>query len=1160
MHAPLWPEPEENPRVRSLQTGRSPVRPGPDSGQQRQKENTVSSHSHLIHVHLSQPLLPSFGIPRIPSPRLVVCARGMSPYASRDHPITKSILLDRKVEELYPSMLLRFCANIFVACEVPTAAQLFGEPPADNTRLLDMLVHCSLVQTGLALTRRRAGCRLWTALSLCLSACSEWLFPEAVRWRRQNKFVEPLWAASAALRSLLWIAGNARNRWAQKACGLLEEKHRWALWRECRPKDWPAASLQAAVDDLLCLQLQAARLTHGAADLYGAGPHQLAGLYCWLSPSCYYVGVARSERVRQKCSPGVACRWLEHVTGHVRPRFPGSDKLRYRKMRQFSLDRTFFFLCRLGPLPRIRAMETCEIASRRPNANVMGRPPSRGGPVSPARPRKGLPKHLRQGGATQGPFDAPRAAGALAALSARFARPHADGPGAEPHSHCFPVFHRSYVMSARRLLAAQGVQWPVDIFAPPHARLLALWCGTRGACVDWHLLERRWRTPNGAIALSGHLGLLRGSGRKAVAARRVNEALRRRQLPPVHGLAVRVPRPSFLGAVRAILKSAIAGRADWGEAEKRWARTHIRLVAGALPKQRDKWNAVSVSKRMCVSLADTGGARNPDAAAEGRDMFRVDKVWDVPDRPSMEAVMAAVRSCVARACSQLGMPWHDAQCRIPNVVHVLRNHGAYAGERAAWPRTSHEYQAYVSDMCRSTDEVLVPDDKQNKFMWRMPASVYQGLLWRYAVLSPTWSVAAKSAAEANEWCLAVMGQLLSEPMKQFLGFDRYRTVLPYYYATIKSKCFVSGAKVCEKVAHSCVRKIVSCAAWPRRRRWRFLHRGLEHVMRASGGGDEVWSLKDAASTMEVRMAAARVRDGQSICARCHVRKYRVVGLVADAGQFYETVTPQSALSAAHQVLLRCAQTTGKTTVSVARRGRAAFLCGHARVPNDSFYCFEFRDLYLALAACMMLQFCSLGDVVFVMAGLPIGGVLSNIAASYVLGSEERRWTLDVRRRSDLGFTSTSDAWDREVARARYVDDIFWLSGVYCHDCLQEAVCAMYSTSFSVEPLAIVPEWLDLRFDTLTFCWSMADKPMVFAPPWGCGRNFVHGMLSGRLSRWSEVPLHDEAWLTALVSMLLELRRAGWSKGAVRAAIHRVSAKIPRGRFVLLGRAARAVWP
>ena len=42
----------------------------------------------------------------------------------------------------------------------------------------------------------------------------------------------------------------------------------------------------------------------------------------------------------------------------------------------------------------------------------------------------------------------------------------------------------------------------------------------------------------------------------------------------------------------------------------------------------------------------------------------------------------------------------------------------------------------------------------------------------------------------------------------------------------------------------------------------------------------------------------------------------------------------------------------------------------------------------------------------------------------------------------LGFAATTLLWDREVARARYVDDVLWISGVYCQQCLHLALDTM----------------------------------------------------------------------------------------------------------------------
>ena len=61
----------------------------------------------------------------------------------------------------------------------------------------------------------------------------------------------------------------------------------------------------------------------------------------------------------------------------------------------------------------------------------------------------------------------------------------------------------------------------------------------------------------------------------------------------------------------------------------------------------------------------------------------------------------------------------------------------------------------------------------------------------------------------------------------------------------------------KKEKQNCFGKVVSRAAWPMRKRWHCIHRDLEFVMREVGGGDEIWSLREAADT--IAAAASRLR-------------------------------------------------------------------------------------------------------------------------------------------------------------------------------------------------------------------------------------------------------------------------------------------------------------
>ena len=308
------------------------------------------------------------------------------------------------------------------------------------------------------------------------------------------------------------------------------------------------------------------------------------------------------------------------------------------------------------------------------------------------------------------------------------------------------------------------------------------------------------------------------------------------------------------------------------------------------------------------------------------------------------------------------------------------------------------------------------------------------------------------------------------------------------------------------------------------------------------------------------MRKARVHSGRATCARCGCPKPTSVGLVADAGQFFEAVTPAQAVAAAHVVMRRCVEATGKDSVTVKfGRRRVAFIGGSPAAAVAGSCCFAMADLFLAFAACMLTAFCSLGDMVFSLRGLPIGGVLSKIASSCVLGLEEEAWELSPQRRASLGFAATSPCWNQEVARGRYVDDIFWASGVYCHACLCVAVERTYSVKFDVEQQSCVIQWLDIRFDTLRHTWRMKEKAWRISPPWALSDRAAVSLLRGRFSRWAEVPLDDGMWCEALISVLIGFRDSGWVCKRARGVAFRALPAVHPDRRRMLSRAVRAVW-
>ena len=746
-------------------------------------------------------------------------------------------------ESCSADVLVRYCLRVCDACGVPQCSMLCRMPPDTASRCAGLFMKALLTDTYDTLLRRRQGEKAWLAFSCCFHMCSEWLLPAHMKWRRSSSIVEPLWALLTSCRALLWLAGRRNHRWSRQAALLLDERYRWALWREDRPPQWPESERARAISSLVHLQWLTVSGAPNAHETYGATQTDCTALYSWVSHSSYYVGIAHVHRPRQRNAGGIACRWLEHAVLFARRHMQDSGKLRYRIMRRLRLEETFFFVARAGPSARVRAMETLEIASRRPPANLGARDGSDrvAGPNGAGSRRRGRPpKWFRAGRGSRsccrGPFDSAPARLAIA----RGSRAH--GPEGGDRSRALPQgvgergsFQEQYCTTLRRRVAVHGTHGPVDIYNPAWAALFATWCGTQAGLVDWALLERKWQSGCGPASAAPHVGRLQDPGRRLLATRRVNAALRERSLPPVGGTVVRVPRDCMKCVIKRVVLDRAQREFQFNRKERVWFQQHVRFVSMAERKHRDKWNAVAVSKRLQATDVLSGDVSAQVAACGGSGMERIEKLWDVPCRTSRAEDAQSASRCVLDACRRLRFSRNGADVAARRASQELPADPIYRAEQAQWARTARAYADYTSDMQRGEHEALVPDDKENKFMWRMPVGCYLWLLVQYAVLAPSWVLTSMTVDQANTRCWQVLNSLLSPALQRFLGFAKYRHVLPYYYATIKSKCFSAGRKVCSKPLHSCVRKVVSCASWPGRKRWRSSHRALQAVGQAHGG-------------------------------------------------------------------------------------------------------------------------------------------------------------------------------------------------------------------------------------------------------------------------------------------------------------------------------------
>ena len=1058
-----------------------------------------------------------------------------------------------------PRDILMTCLDMCVLSGLDSLASCDLIPlDVDVLACADWVAKKLLLATGQALCLRRPPRCLWFVLLHVFVLCTGWLFPGQNRWRKTSSAVERLWASAAVCRSLLWLSGQHRNSNARKVGQLLEPRFRWVLWRRLRPPGWPKVLLRAAADELLHLQLQAVSHNTHSVDLYGCGSDTPFVLYAWASRCGYYVGIASLQRQTRKATPGPTSRWLEHMCGVLRTHTLESRKLRYRLMRRLRPEETFFLACRLGPETRIRAMENFEIASRRPTCNVVafqGPVATKAVPSKRSRP----PKQLRTCMLDVGPFDCADACVAVEKCASKLRKKQNPSPKQSDEKCSFSSAYWSWV---KKLLVVHGVCGPCDVYDPELSGLLIRWCGCNGSQINWSLVEKKWNVGCGPAAVHSSLQFIKGRVARAVATRAINRELQARNLPKTFGFTCKVPRQSCLQVVRRALVQAVNSDPQWNSDEKGWLLSHVRFVSGAMRTHKSLCKAPAVSRKMCASEVVAQPDHVLSCCDTAKNLDRVEKIWDVPLRPSFKEDVLEVANVVRKSCACLRVDPSIAQTAADKAGNGLPRDPSYSHEQRTFTQTQHAYQAYTHDMKEEDDKVIVPDDKEKKFMWRLPVVCYQWLLLKFACISPAWDLTTLRPEDAESWCQTVFHVLVPDRLKKFLGVNNYSNILPYYYGTVKKKCFAAGQRIghiCQKPLHSCFRKIASCCKWPMRRRWRKIHRSWEVVIRQACPNDEIWSLKEACDTMASRIKTARVTEGRPVCDRCGKTKPVCVALTADAGQFFETVQPQQALAAARKCLSRCARMFGHTTVSIIGPGRTGFLGGSLLAKTPHVVVFAFHELFLAFAACLFVCYVSLGQSVFRLRGLPIGGVLSKIATSLVLGEEEFEWQCASNRRRRLGFSRTCGCWNREVARGRYVDDVLWISGVYCTNCLMHGVQCCYSVPFDLCEAGEHVTWLDLVFHAPRCIWTMKPKNWTLPPSWSVHKGFSHSFLCGRFARFDECKLSTEAWLDAAIAILIGFRSAGWSCCAIKGAIFRATAKRSRFTRTCLLMACKKLW-
>ena len=186
------------------------------------------------------------------------------------------------------------------------------------------------------------------------------------------------------------------------------------------------------------------------------------------------------------------------------------------------------------------------------------------------------------------------------------------------------------------------------------------------------------------------------------------------------------------------------------------------------------------------------------------------------------------------------------------------------------------------------------------------------------------------------------------------------------------------------------------------------------------------------------------------------------------------------------------------------------------------WCLSLEELKKSLGFAMCASITGLGDSVVRMDGLPIGGLLSKVAASVILSQEEREWSETETRRANLGYHKTGRRWSSLACCKRYVDDLLVISEMWCYDCLREMIPHVYTVLFDAEPQVAMVSWLDLRIVLETSEIWAKETTYGISPPFASGFRLLRAFVIGRLKRLEEINPPVEECVRAVCDLLSDV--------------------------------------
>ena len=996
-------------------------------------------------------------------------------------------LSQREMHQHVVSCLMTWCSGLSVPASRTRAWQtaLVAAKPLSATRLLQADVLAAMLHTAAHIAclveSHAVSWEHIQSLGVVSRFLCSWVFPPTLRTKRSTSLAtDVLLLACSSLRLTLLTAWQARGerRKHQRAIKRCLGLHPSVFGAFLDPIGWTQES-KAAFTQFLSLQVHAALCIQPSN----------AVLYQLSSPYFNYVGSTKFDVQRHRCQGSSPVhRAYQHMLEHMHAR-SGQNTASRQHTRKCKLFRNvpladhMFWVLEQGPEAYIRALEDASISCFQQHGNSKSI-----GSVHVQRARRSCASRRNR------------------------KRPRCRRPPANPvHAQAFryDLWHRSrHICQAQCGLESQaqplrqhrdlmfrvgfasgytlGIQHmvlsglgfgPVDIARVDMSAVLTRYIAdSRFVC--WDSLFQRVRVFCSAaivadkdswcaVFLASRVRAMPPGSAKIRATQRVSHLLVSLGLAPLKRICIswpqQIPLRIFHECVRH-MKAQVRHKVK--HVHSTWFASLLQPVRGKNCTFASKWKHIAVAKTFSASYATCALHKLKPSAAECRSMCRHKLHWKVPIWKSQSDQL---RDTSRTIC------WLAHRMRCTPPLTVLGRMVSASGQEVA---PSSQYEKYASKLANVTSgHVLVQEDKDKHAAWSMPIQLYEKwCFWMFRQDAVHWLPVSGTVVDICEDYRKLHVSLLPTHLQRFASRQRWRSFqLPYAYCTLKAKCFSTDAfttrHVCQKVGHSCFRRIISWHSHPARHVYRGAGRAILGIITALSVGFETPNLFTAVK--DFRAAVSGLRDTSCNCCRCQKPKPILSLCVCDAAQMYEELTPSKIREAVASLIQRLQQLMPNATGIVVARSRRlhTWLATNEFRKRTTSTVWTWSDILSVLDLALRQPVVRLGKALFRQAvGAPIGGQLSKAIASAVLAVAEMQACEDTARFKRTGFLpAEASSLHTSVANTRYVDDLAMASRVLCSDCLHHLTREIYAKPIAFDPAVrefLGFPWLDVWLDSI----------------------------------------------------------------------------------------------